>query len=271
VCSSDLQVRITTAARGIAATLFIPATVVVNGTIYTNTAAAILGLPVNRHWRGKNVVPGWSVVNDPNTLSDRPTRLIVFDRPLKGFTDFVELNYTTVRQECRRCGGLGIENDWRYDGSGQVVKVQGYDLLLQEVKKITYTVLGSNTFFPWYGTNIIDSIGRKLSSSGISQNLILSEVSDAFRRWQSIKRQQEEKVGQLVTDEEYPFRLSAVNLQQSDQDPTIILVNCVVQSRSNKPITITREVKTPLPIDLLGSTQQRELFDQTLPNYQLVK
>ena len=257
------QIRIVTYTRGDAATLFIHSA--------GSTAATTLGLSVSRGWRGKLVVPGWTIVSDPNTLDDRPTRLIIFDRPLKGYTDYVEINYTTVRQECRRCGGVGIEHDWRYDSSGKIIKVQGHDLLLQEVMKIIYTVLGSNRFHKWYGTTIINSIGKKLSSTGIVQNLILSEISDAFRRWQTVKRQQEENVGQLVTDEEYPFRLSVVNLQQSDIDPTIILVNVVVQSRSNKAIEIVRGIKVPMPIDLLGSTQQKELFSQTYPNYQLVQ
>ncbi len=257
------QIRITTYRNGPAATLFLQST--------GSTAATTLGIPVNRSWRGKTIVPGWSIINDPNTLEDRPTRLIVFDHPLKGYTDYVEINYTTIRQECRRCGGLGIEHDWRYNAGGGLVKVEGYDLLLQEVMKITYTVLGSNRFHTWYGTNVINSIGKKLSSTGIVQNMILSEISDAFRHWQTVKRQQEENIGQLVTDEEYPFRLSVVNLQQSDQDPTIILVNVVVQSRSNKTVEIVRGVKVPMPIDLLGSTQQQQLFNQTIPTYQIIQ
>jgi hypothetical protein len=257
------QVRIQSSLVGEGATLFLQG----NG----STAAPILGLASNRIWRGQTVVPGWSLINDPNTLSDRPTRLLVFDEPLKGFNDYVELDYSTVRQECRRCGGLGIENDWRYRNLGTVITVENENLLLQEMLKATYTVRGSNPFHPWYGTTIVDSIGRKLSSSGIVQNMIQSEVYEAFRRWQSIKKQQEEVVGQAVSDEEYPFRLLGVQIQQSDQDPTIIFVSSTVQNRSSKPIQIERGIRTPIPLDLLGSTQQQSTFDATLPNYNLVE
>jgi hypothetical protein len=236
-----------------------------------STAAPIFGFPINRGWRGQTVVPGWSIVNDPNTLSDRPTRLILFDALLNGYQDYVELNYSTIRQECRRCGGLGIENDWQYNGQGKLNTVQNVDLLIQEMLKATYTVRGSNPFHTWYGTSIVNSIGRKLSSSGIVQNLIVSDIYEAFSRWQDVKKQQEEKVGQFVSDEEYPFRLLNVNLQQSDQDPTIIFVSATVQNRSNKPIQIERGVRTPIPLDLLGSTQQQSTFAQTLPNYSLVE
>lgn len=237
----------------------------------SSTAASLLGLSVNRAWRGQTVAPGWSLVNDPNTLRDRPTRLIVFDAPLKGSDDFVEINYTTIRQECRRCGGLGVENDWRYGSAGDLIKVRDENLLIQELLKATYTLQGSNPFHLWYGTQIMDTIGRKLSSTGIVQNMIVSDIHEAFRRWQMVKKQQEEDVGQQVSDEEYPFRLLSVSLQQSDQDPTIIFVSASVQNRSNKPIQIERGLRVPLPMDLLGSTQQSSLFNQTLPNYNLVE
>jgi len=236
-----------------------------------STGAGVLGIAQDRIWRGQTLVPGWSIVSDPNTLADRPTRLLVFDHPLKGFQDFVELSYTTVRQECRRCGGVGVENDWRYDGHGSLVKVQNEALLLQEMLKTMYTVRGSNPFNTWYGTSIINAVGSKLSSTGLLQNMIISDVHEAFRRWQSIKKQQEETVGQQVSDEEYPFRLLSVTLQQSERDPTVIFVNATVQNRSNKQIQIERGLRTPLPYDLLGSSQQESTFNATLPNYQLVE
>lgn len=218
-----------------------------------STAASILSLAVDRSWKGQTVTPGWSIVNDPNTLSDRPTRLIVFDEPLKGLDNYVELDYTTVRQECRRCGGLGIENDWRYDGEREVVTVQNEDLLLQEMLKVTYTVKGSNPFYLWYGTSIVESIGKKLVAGGVVQNLIISDIYEAFRRWQSIKKDQEEKVGQKVTDEEYPFRLLSVNLTPSAEDPTVIFIDAFVQNRSLNPIQISRGFRIPTPNDLLST------------------
>lgn len=261
--TSRRQVRMLSANTGRSSTLFIRAS--------GSTAASVLGFQTDRGWRGQTTSPGWAIINDPNTLEDRPTRLVIFDEPLRGFDDYVELNYATVREECRRCGGLGIENDWTYDGHGKVVTVQNEDLLIQEIVKISYTVQGSNPFNPWYGTNIVNTIGKKLSASGIVQNMIVQDLYSAFARWQSIKRQQEEKAGQFVSDEEYPFRLLSVNLQQSDQDPTVIFVNAFVQNRSSKPIQISRGLQLPAPLDILGSTQQQALLAQSLPNYNLVE
>jgi hypothetical protein len=216
----------------------------------SSTAASVFGFYSNREFRGRTSVPGWTLVSDPTTLADRPTRLIVFDQPLRSGSDFVEISYVTIREECRRCGGLGVENDWRYDANGKVVEVRDEDLLVQELLKDFYTIGGSNPFHTWYGTQLIEGIGKKLSSQGFAQNLVVSDLYQAFGRWQSIKRQQEEKVGQFVSDREFPFRLLGVNLEESSQDPTVIFITVTVQNRSNEPIQLTRGLKLPAALAL---------------------
>ena len=242
-----------------------------SATIYIDSAsplASTLGIKANRQYRGRMVLPGWSLVGNGSILT--PSKLIVFDSPLRADLNYLEVSYTTVRNECRRCGGLGVENDWRYGVTGDVTTVQDEILLIQEVKKIIYTVLGTNPFNTWYGTSIIEAIGSKIVIGGVLQNKITSDIYTAFNRWQSIKKQQEEKVGQFVSDEEYPFQLQSVTLEQSQQDPTVIFVTVVVVNRSFKPIEIVRGLKIPQPDNLLGSTQQQAII-QGLTNYQLVQ
>ena len=215
----------------------------------TSTAASVFGFTTNREYRGQQLVPGWTLISDPNTLEDRPTRLIVFDDPLASDSDFVEVSYVTVREECRRCGGIGVKNDWRYASNGQTIVIRNESLLMQELQKIFYTIQGSNPFHTWYGTQLIDAIGKKLAPNGFTQNLIVSNLYQAFSRWQSIKRQQEENVPQFVSDEEFPFRLLSVNLETSTDDPTIIFITATIQNRSMKPIQLTRGLKIPQSLD----------------------
>lgn len=260
---SAVQGRVTfrTSAEGPSASLFIKA---------SSTLATTLGIPTNREYRGRTSVSGWSLVTDPNTLEDRPTRLIYFDDPLKDYNAFVEISYNTVRQDCRRCGGIGVENDWRYGRTGEVAQVRDEALLIQEFQKMIYTVRGTNQFHLWYGTAIIEAIGRKIGVGGIVQNMIVADIYQAFNRWQSIKKIQEEKI-QVLTDEEYPYKLLSVNLEESTEDPTVIFVNSTIMNRSQKPIQLTRGLKLPEPLDLLGSTTQQGLIRQSLSNFVLTE
>lgn len=253
------QVRLETRQKGKAARIFVQS---------GSTLATTLGLPTNRAWLGRQPYPGWTIINDPNTLLDRPTRLIIFDEPLKGTQDFVEIDYTTIRQECRRCGGLGVENDWRYTKSGNVIEVRDEALLIQEALKMIFTIQGSNPFHSWYGTGILNVVGKKQGvDTGLLQSIVVADIQEGFRRWRTIKKQQEEVVGQVLTDEEFPFRLLNTSLEQSQQDPTIVFVNVTVQSRSEKPIQLTRGVRIPEPTDLLGATAQQGVFRRSLSEF----
>lgn len=254
------RLHIQTRAQGRAATL-----VFLSG----STLAPTLGLAQDRQWRGQLPVPGWSLIRDPNTLSDRPTRYIVFDEPLKGYQNYVEINYATLREECRRCGGLGVENDWRYARNGETVNVEDEALLIQEFTKAIYTIKGSNPFALWHGTQILEAVGQKVSNAKLLQQFISADIRDAFQRWREVKKQQEDAVGQFVSDAEFPFSLLQVQLNQSQEDPTIVFVSAVVQSRSAQPIQIDRGVRVPLPADLLGSSAQEGLVRQSLSKFVL--
>ena len=230
----------------------------------TGTLANTLGFTQNRLWRGITAEAGWSLVNVPTTLSDRPHRLIVMDAPVQGFGSYVEIDYNTVRQECRRCGGVGVENDWRYSKRGDTGEVRDEALLIQEALKFTYTVKGSNRFHAWYGTSILNVIGQKMSNGGLIQNIVSSELTEGFRRWQNIKQQQEQAVGQEVSDKEYPSAITALNVEQSTEDPTVIYINATIVNRSRQPIQIERGVRVPEPMDLLGATAQQGVIRQSL-------
>jgi phage baseplate assembly protein W len=244
------RIRLRTTASGSSATFYLHA---------TSTLAAYLGITSNRIYQGKDVFPGWTLVTASHQLGDRPIRLIVFDDYLSAATNTVEISYTTVRPECRRCGGLGIENDWRILSSGEVDSVRDVELLRQEFNKYLYTTQGSNVFHGLYGTSIINMISQKLTASGFIQNKIMSEVMTAFSRWQRLKTRQRE-VGQDVSEGEFPFRLDNLTIEPGPDDPTVLYVSFDLTSESSDPIQLTRGLK--LSYDVMSQTQQQTLFQQ---------
>lgn len=243
------------------------ATVWVDG---ASTIAQTIGFLMNHLYRGVNVNPGWSLVLDPTSLPQLPYRMIIFDTPLKSIADFAELSYNTVRTQCRRCGGTGVEDDWQYGISGDTGEVRDEALLIQEIEKIMFTLRGSNPFHTWYGTTLTDTVGKKFTIGNFIQTLIVNDITTTFNRWQSIKTQQQQVVRQYVSDKEFPARLLGVQLQQSTQDPTVIYVNVTIQNRSTQPIQISRGLKLPQPLDLLGATAQQGIIRQSLQQPVLV-
>jgi hypothetical protein len=258
---NGVQLQMQSAGEGYASTIWIDA---------ASTVAGTIGLLTSHLYRGVDVYPGWSLVLDPTSLPQLPYRMVFFDMPLRSVGDFVELSYNTVQNQCRRCGGTGVENDWRYGFNGDTGEVRDEALLIQEIQKIMFTIRGTNPFHTWYGTTLTDSIGKKITFGNFLQNLIVSDITTAFNRWQSIKTQQQNVVRQYVSDKEFPYRLLSVQLQQSTQDPTVIYVNITIQNRSTQPIQISRGLKLPQPLDLLGSTQQQGIIRQSLQNPVLV-
>lgn len=255
VVAGGVYLNMTSSDSGYTATVWVDA---------ASTIAGTVGLLTSHLYRGVNAFPGWALVLDPNSVPQLPYRMIMFDTPLRSIGDYVELNYNTIQNQCRRCGGTGVEDDWRYGFNGDTGEVRDEALLIQEIEKDMFTVRGTNPFHTWYGSTINDTVGKKLAFGNFVQNLIVSDVTTTFNRWQSIKTQQQNVVRQFVSDKEFPFRLLSVTIQQSTQDPTVIYVNMTIQNRSTQPIQISRGLKLPLPLDLLGSTQQQGIIRQSL-------
>lgn len=211
--------------------------------VLPSPAATTLGFAA-RTWTGRSVVPGWALIRNPRTIDSQPSRWIVFDSPLKGFKDFVEIGYVTTVEDCRRCGGTGVEHDWRYGATGEVVQVRDEALLVQDIQKLTWTRQGSNPTAPWYGTLLDNMVGGKMGRPGILEQLIQNDLREAFRRWQSIKKDQEERAGQPVSDREFPFRIYEIQAYRINE--TTMWVTGKVQSRAlGEPLDISRGITVP--------------------------
>jgi hypothetical protein len=204
----------------------------VNTTIQLHGGSAhkTLGLPSVRFFKGKEVLPPWDLVK-PSGTPDELARLIVFDTPLKSSDDIFEVSYVTRREDCRRCQGLGIENDIRHNDIGEPEFVEGIDLLVQEVEKIVFTIKGSNIFYTWYGTSINSLVGSKIVAGGrFLETQLVSEINTTLERYRNIKVQQAKY--QPVRDQEFLMKVKSVIVTQDPDDPTIFRVKVDLQNRA---------------------------------------
>lgn len=196
------------------------------------TAHETLGIPALREYKGRTIVPPWELVKDRERGDDPMARKIVFREPLRTDDDEFEVSYYTLRGVCRRCNGLGVENDFRYDQRGRPLFVENQQLLLQEVEKIIFTVRGSNVFHRWYGTNLTNMVGSKIVGGGnMVEAQLVSEISNTISRYQQIKDRQ--GTVQPVSRAEKLNRVVAIDVSQG-RDPTVFFVNITLQSMSGQ-------------------------------------
>lgn len=195
------------------------------------SAHAPLGLPMRRAYVAQVLVPTWQVVHDGTR--DALARVVRFSEAFATGSDTFEMSYTTKREHCRRCNGLGIENDFRIDNGGEPLFVEDARLLLQEAEKIVFTVKGSHAFHAWYGTSLLQLVGRKILRGGqVLESQLVAEISAALNRYQQIKARQARL--QPVSDKEMLRRVASIEVRQDPSDPTVFDVSVVLENRAGQ-------------------------------------
>lgn len=190
-----------------------------------------LGFPAQRFYHGQEVVPPWSIVKRRSQV-EPDAKQIQFQRRLSTNDDVFEVSYITRRRDCRRCRGLGVEHDIRHTSQGTPEFVTGIDLLAQDVEKIVFTVKGSNIFYQWYGTSLVDLLGSKVAGANAISSQLVTEIGETLERFRSLRTQQAQT--QPVGDQEFLLQVSNVSVQQDNIDPTIFRVQIDIQNRADQ-------------------------------------
>lgn len=217
----------------------------------SGTAAKDLGFGApgynTRQWatRGVKLYPGWRLASRPDEITNRYPQ---FEESLSTNPIF-KVTYTVVPNRCLRCGGTYVENDYRFDTSGQWLMVENEDLLYQAALKILLTDKGSNPYYPWYGTTLRSRIGSK-AVSGVA-TLISEDVRRALTKYQDLQREQAKY--QQVTVKERMFAIIGVQTTQHAQDPTTFMVDVTVQNASSELIDLNIVFTVPNVVALMGS------------------
>jgi phage baseplate assembly protein W len=218
-------------------------------------AASAVGFINQVRARGRQVYPSWnfaetSVIQSSRDLTFRyvSARFPRFDQPVRGNPVF-KVTYTTMQQQCRRCQGLAIENDYRIAANGEPLTIENEDLLNQGVLKILSTIKGSNPFHPEYGTLLLTRIGTKAVGAGVTSiNEDVVIALNVFQRLQTLQGQYQE-----VSPRERLASLISVNTTPSEIDPTIFEVEIVASNAANVPVVINTVYAAPGTAALAGS------------------
>lgn len=199
-----------------------------------------------------NIYPGWNIILDPNSFVDE--KVVLFNKPLRNSSPFIQLTYSTAPGNCRRCFGSLIEFDYGVI-NGHYETVNNTDLLLQEFEKFLFTDLGSHWKWPWLGSRLNERIGGKyIVSNGSTNAFITMDISQAFKSYQNIKSQQDGAIFQQVTDAEFPANFTDLSVVTDPNDPTIAVVSGSLVSRSTIAVPLQRIIGNPSTF-LSGSGQ----------------
>jgi len=216
-----------------------------------------VGIVPGRKVVSKKVFPSWSIIDDNLTLvAGGDGKLIKFSEPIRNSFPIFQIGYVTVPMNCRRCQGSQIEFDYNQI-NGSYETVDGADLLSQEFGKFLFTGAGTHFKWPWLGSRLLDRIGGKNTSGGVTASaLITLDINQAFSTYQNIKTQQDQQFPfQNVSDAEFPYALGGLSVQVPSSDPTVAVVVTSITSRSREPILLKRLIGNPNPFLLPSGGQ----------------
>lgn len=110
-------------------------------------------------------------------------------------------------------GDIVISSDGDFDQITDVEK------LVQDILKILQTPLGSNVFFPWYGSVLTEIMIGQVLEPSITTNIIQQQVRTNL---ETLQRQQRQQLadGQQLTPGELLAAIQQVSVHRSTVDPT---------------------------------------------------
>jgi hypothetical protein len=123
-----------------------------------------------------------------------------------------------------------IDGDLRVGSDGDLTKVEDTEKLIQEILKIAHTPLGSNLFYPWYGSPISKSlIGNVLDMEFLS-SVATSQLQTSLETLQRLQKQQ--ALEQRVTPFEQLTAIQNIGITRNQVDPRFFSVVISVITRA---------------------------------------
>jgi hypothetical protein len=114
---------------------------------------------------------------------------------------------------------------------GDVDIVENGDKLVQDVLKIVSTPLGSNPFFPWYGSPMSSAlIGTGYEEEFIS-TVASQQLNAALDNLKQLQNQQKQ-YNQIITPAEQIAAVQDVSVNQDAHDPRFYIVRLTVISKA---------------------------------------
>jgi phage baseplate assembly protein W len=126
--------------------------------------------------------------------------------------------------------------------NGDLAIVEDADKLVQDILKLVSTQLGSNPFFPGYGSPITQIlIGT--SDISLSEEMATHQLKASIERLKDLQQDQI-KHNQIVTPQEQIAVIRDVSIKQARDDPRYYYVNMTVINKAFQSVPVSFAVVT---------------------------
>jgi phage baseplate assembly protein W len=132
-----------------------------------------------------------------------------------------------------RNGDLAIGQD------GDLEKIENTDKLIQDILKIVITPMGSNQFYPWYGSRVSKSLIGNVIDYEFLSTVASSQLQNALENLQRL--QQEQARQQRVTPFEQLAAIKHVGIERNQVDPRffLVIINTVTRALTEANTSLT--------------------------------
>ena len=131
-------------------------------------------------------------------------------------------------------GDLSIGED------GDLSRVENTEKLIQDILKIVITPMGSNQFYPWYGSRLSKSLIGQVFDFEFLSTVASSQLQNALENLQRL--QQEQARQQRVTPFEQLAAVKGVRIERNQVDPRyfLVIINTLTRAftEANTALTI---------------------------------
>jgi len=122
--------------------------------------------------------------------------------------------------------------------SGDLDTVEDADKLVQDVLKLVSTQLGSNPFFPGYGSPISQALVGTSYETTFVESMATQQLKASLERLQDLQQDQIRR-NQTVTPDEQIAAIEDVSVSQARNDPRYYLVKLTVINKAFKRVPIS--------------------------------
>lgn len=127
---------------------------------------------------------------------------------------------------------LKLQNgDLSVSSSGDIATVEGGQKLEQDILKVIMTKLGSNPFFPWYGSPIEDSLVGMAYTDDFVAATATSQLQTCIERIQQLQKEQLKNY-QIVTPAEQIAAIQNIHVERNITDPRFFSIVITVISKA---------------------------------------